>query len=148
MISGDTNLFVYAHDNRDPAKQSTARLLIDAMGGQRTALGLQVIGEVQNALRRRLRAPAQEAYRIASDLLEAFDTFAYDERAVAVALEEAAEGRLSYWDALLLAAAASAGVRVMLSEDMGDGFVFRDVEVVNPFGSGGASRRARHLLAL
>jgi predicted nucleic acid-binding protein len=148
MISADTNLFVYAHDNRDLAKQATARRLIGAMARQRTALGLQVIGEAQNALRRRLRMPAPEAYRIAADLLAQFESFAYDERAVAAALVSASEGHLSYWDALLLNAAAAAGVRTMLSEDMADGFVFRDVEVVNPFGPGGASLRARRLLAL
>jgi predicted nucleic acid-binding protein len=148
MISCDTNLFVYAHDNRDLAKQSTARLVLGALAGREAAIGLQVVGEVQNALRKRLKTPAQVAYSLASDLLLEFDSFAYDERAVGMALAEAIAGRLSYWDALLLSAADEAGIRTMLSEDMADGLVFGGLEVINPFGAAGPSERVRQLLAL
>jgi predicted nucleic acid-binding protein len=148
MISGDTNLFVYAYDNRDLAKQSTARGVMAAMAGRSAAIGLQVVGEVQNALRKRLRTPREVAFQMASDLLMEFETFGYDERAVSIALCEALAGRLSYWDALLLAAADAAGVEVMLSEDMADGLRFGGLQVVNPFGGDGPSHRARQLLAL
>jgi predicted nucleic acid-binding protein len=148
MISCDTNLFVYAYDNRDLTKQSTARLVLATLPGRGAAVGLQVVGEVQNALRKRLRAPPQVAYELAADLLTQFSSFAYDERAVGIALAEAIAGRLSYWDALLLAAADGAGVHTMLSEDMADGLVFGELEVVNPFGRDGPSDRARRLLAL
>ena len=57
-----------------------------------------------------------------------------------------ASGRLSYWDALLLTSAREIGVKVMLSEDMQDGFRFGVIEVVNPFApEGGLSVRARLL---
>jgi len=148
MISCDTNLFVYAHDNSDLPKQSTARLVLSALAGREVALGLQVVGEVQNALRKRLKTPAQIAYRVASDLLLEFDSFAYDERAVDLALAAASAGRLSYWDALLLAAADQAGVKTMLSEDMSNGLTFGGLEVINPFGVAGPSERVRQLLAL
>ena len=148
MISCDTNLFVYAHDNRDLTKQSTARLVLGALAHRETAVGLQVVGEVQNALRKRLKTPDRIAYGLASDLLVDFASFAYDERAVGTAIAEALAGRLSYWDALLLAAADQAGVRTMLSEDMLDGLTFGGLEVINPFGAAGPSERVRELLAL
>jgi predicted nucleic acid-binding protein len=148
MISSDTNVFVYASDPRDPVKRATADAIVDALGRVDSALGLQVVGELQNALRRRVRTPPLVAYRAARDLLKRFQTFAYDERAVELALAEATVGRLSYWDALLLAAADAAGVTVMLSEDMADGLVFGALEVVNPFGPDGPSARVRSLLAL
>ena len=37
------------------------------------------------------------------------------------------------WDAIMLAAAAHAGCRVLLSEDMQHGFIWRGVEIRNPF---------------
>ena len=42
--------------------------------------------------------------------------------------------RLSFWDALILQAAAAAGCRELLSEDMQAGIRHGGVVVVNPFG--------------
>ena len=41
--------------------------------------------------------------------------------------------RLRIFDAVILAAAAEAGCHQLLTEDMHNGFVWRGVEVVNPF---------------
>ena len=40
---------------------------------------------------------------------------------------------LSFWDALIVAAAQSAGCERLLSEDFTDGETYGGVEVVNPF---------------
>jgi predicted nucleic acid-binding protein len=40
---------------------------------------------------------------------------------------------LAAWDAVIVAAAAQAGCRYLLSEDMHDGFSWRGVTVANPF---------------
>jgi predicted nucleic acid-binding protein len=40
---------------------------------------------------------------------------------------------LRIWDAVILAAAASAGCRLLLSEDMQEGFTWNGVTVTNPF---------------
>lgn len=147
MISCDTNLVIYAYDNRNLVKQSTARTVLEALSAKGAVIGLQVVSEVQNALRRRLKTPAAIACEAAAALLTEFDSFAYDERAVSIALTEAIAGRLSYWDALLLAAADAAGVRTMVSEDMADGLRFGQLEVVNPFGASGPGERLKALLA-
>lgn len=148
MISADTNVFVYTSDGRDQLRRGIADAVVEALGGADGVVALQVIGELQNALRRRLRLPAPAACEAARHLLGRFPTFAYDERAVEIALGEAIAGRLGYRDALLLAAADAAGVKVMLSEDMADGLVFGGLEVVNPFGLQGPSARVRQLLAI
>jgi predicted nucleic acid-binding protein len=49
------------------------------------------------------------------------------------ALTLASTHQLQFWDALILATAADAGCRILLSEDMSDGFVWRGCTVVNPF---------------
>jgi predicted nucleic acid-binding protein len=148
MISADTNVFVYVSDHRDAAKQAAAIAIVDALGRADTSIGLQVVGELQNALRCRIRVAPAAAYKAARGVLLRFNTFAYDERAVTIALAEADAGRLSYWDGLLLAAADAAGVKVMISEDMQGGMTFGGVEVVSPFGPAGPSDRVRRLLGL
>lgn len=45
----------------------------------------------------------------------------------------AADHNLQVWDALILSTAASAGCRVLLSEGMQHGFVWRGCTIVNPF---------------
>ena len=41
--------------------------------------------------------------------------------------------QLSYWDALILAAAQRSGARYLLSEDFQDEREYADVKVLNPF---------------
>jgi predicted nucleic acid-binding protein len=40
---------------------------------------------------------------------------------------------LSFWDAVILSAAAGAECHLLLSPDMQDGFVWQGVTIVNPF---------------
>jgi predicted nucleic acid-binding protein len=58
------------------------------------------------------------------------------------ALNLASEHRLQIWDAVILSAASSAGCRLLLSEDLQDGFTWNGLTVVNPF-----SKTPHHLLA-
>ena len=41
--------------------------------------------------------------------------------------------KTSWWDSLIVAAAQSAGCRYLLSEDLQQGQIFDNVQVVNPF---------------
>ncbi|WP_282008898.1 PIN domain-containing protein [Brevundimonas aveniformis] len=138
MISIDTNVLVYVSDDDEPAKQATARDLIRAAMLRPTRLGLQVVGELQNVLLRRLKQPPWVAAQNARNVLHAFDTFAANERASEEALTQMAAGRLSYWDALLVFSARDAGVKTLLTEDMQDGAVVGGVTIINPFAPDGS----------
>ena len=48
-------------------------------------------------------------------------------------MDIAADHRLQIWDALILSVAAENGSRLLLSEDLQDGFTWHGVTVVNPF---------------
>jgi predicted nucleic acid-binding protein len=56
------------------------------------------------------------------------------------AADLATDHQLSIWDAIILSAASQAGCRLLLSEDLQDGFTWGGVTVVNPFSA------PRHLL--
>jgi len=49
------------------------------------------------------------------------------------AMDVAAVHELATWDAVILAATAEAGCRLLLSEDMQEGFTWGGVTIVNPF---------------
>ena len=148
MITADTNVFIYLHDEAEPAKRAIARQVLQGLIARDVSIALQVVGEVQNVLRRRLKVPPWLAAQEARNLLESFDTFPASREASFLALAEAAAGRSSYWDALLVASAREAGCHVLLSEDMTDGAHVLGVRIVNPFSKDGLSEAAQEVMGL
>lgn len=142
----DTNVFVYALDERDASKQATSVALIERLRSGQCLVALQSCGELYAALTRRLKRAPWEAAQAAHNVLAAFDSFGASRGAVERALAEAMAGRFSYWDALLLSSAHEAGCAYCFSEDMTDGARLGGVEVVHPFAAKGLSRRAREIL--
>ncbi len=61
------------------------------------------------------------------------------------ALDLATDHKLQFWDALIVATAASSGCSLLLSEDMQDGFAWRGITVVNPFSAKPHRKLARVL---
>jgi predicted nucleic acid-binding protein len=64
---------------------------------------------------------------------DGYATPATTQATMLAATDLAADHALSIWDAVILAAAADAGCRLLLSEDMQDGFSWRGLTVANPF---------------
>lgn len=147
MITIDSNVVIYSLDDRDPDKQAVAIDLLSRMVDQSCAIGLQVVGEVQNVLRRKLGQPPWVAAQAARNLLVSFPTYTATPTAAEAALTQMAAGRFSYWDALLLASGREAGCMTIFSEDMREGLAWNGIEIVNPFGANGLSDRAISIMA-
>jgi predicted nucleic acid-binding protein len=131
----DSNVLIYAVDNRFPDRQDRAQGIIQrAARTGRCVLATQNVGEFFHAVtRKRLGDPAT-ALRKARELLVMFPTLqAPDAAAIRMALDATATGRFAYWDALLLATLGRAGCTALLSEDMQDGSSLAGVTVRNPF---------------
>lgn len=148
MISADTNVFAYLYDDDSPEKQGVSRELVRRLAGQECIVGLQVVGELTNALRRKLKKTPAASAQAGRNLMRGFPTFLPTAEAAAWALDQAAAATLQYWDALLVASAHRAGVRILLSEDMADGAEIGGVLIVNPYAEGGLSQTARRVLEL
>ena len=148
MITVDTNVLIYLWDNDAPEKMEIARQVTAALFNGSRRLALQVIGETQNVLRRKLLQPPWQAAQNARNLLTSFDTFAASEANAAESLTLMAAGQMSYWDAMIVTAARDAGCTVLLSEDMQAGTRFGALEILNPFGDPAADGRLRDLLSL
>jgi predicted nucleic acid-binding protein len=134
MNAADTNVWIYFHDRRDPAKYAAARQLITGM--KDLLLPWQVGCEFMAASRK--LEPFGFTNDMAWQALAAMQT-ASDE----VALPDAADwsaardlqrsDMLSFWDALLLATCIRHGVTTLYSEDFGSPRTIRGINVVNPF---------------
>ena len=138
MNAVDTNVFVYALDDSEPAKQAKARELLDRLVQPPidTVLPWQVAGELLNCLRKwesadRITAADVEAnFR---DVLSMFPLRLPDARTFEVSFDLRARFSLSHWDSMLLAACKEAGITTLFSEDLGAGTNYDGVTVVNPF---------------
>jgi predicted nucleic acid-binding protein len=125
----DTNILIYAFAANDP-RSARAEALI-AEGG---VVGVQVLNEFTNVTRRKLTWDWKEveaALGVIKDLLGPVRplTAAIHAEAVAVARDH----RLSFYDALIVAAAADAGCRLVFSEDLQHGRKFGALTIENPF---------------
>lgn len=131
-IALDTNVLAYA-EGVDGAERQVATLGVLAdLPSERIVVPVQVLGEFFHVLLRKKRSPEAARAAVAAwrDSCETFETSA---ETLSRGLDLAVDHRLGTWDAVILAAASGAGCRILLSEDMQDGFTWGGVTVVNPF---------------
>lgn len=132
-VALDTNLLVYAETTQNRDKSAAAQAVLRGLRLHTLCIGVQVLGELFNALVRKghwARASAKERVLAWSTAARVLDSSA---TAMTIALEMAVQNRLQIWDALLLAVAAEAGCDLLLSEDLQHGYRAGGMLVVNPF---------------
>lgn len=129
----DTNVFVYRFDTTEPAKQRQAEQWLDFLWHDELGrVSTQVQHELYATLTRKLTMPRDEARQIVA-ALQAWNPVLVDHAVVQRAWGIADRFSLSWWDALIVAAAQTAGARTLLSEDLQVGATYDTIEVVSPF---------------
>lgn len=138
----DTNVLVYANDRTETAKQPAAiQLITDGIRSGRAVISSQVLGEFWVTVTQKIQVPLDR--RTAEREVEHLRAMRivsveYDTVRTAIRLQE--RHRVSYWDALILAAASLAGCGDVYSEDLNAGQRYGRVVVRDPFAAtGGAS---------
>ena len=134
-VALDTNVLAYAEGINSAGKRDAALELVRNLSQEATVIPVQVLGELFNVLVRKAgksRADAREALLSWRDTFPAAETTS---EAMLAAMDLATDHQLSIWDAVILAVASQAGCRLLLSEDLQDGFTWGGVTVVSPFAS-------------
>lgn len=135
-------MLVYARDSSEPEKQRTAMSWMRELWQSRSGrVSQQVLQEYYVTVTRKLRPglPAAMARDDVRSLMQ------WDPVQAGPALVEQAwaiEERhgLSFWDAMIVAAAAASGAAKLLTEDLQAGAELEGVLIVDPFGAGAPSR--------
>jgi predicted nucleic acid-binding protein len=131
----DTNVLVYARDRTDEEKNRVALAWLSALWDARAGrLSWQVLQEYYVTVTRRLDSPRDPALAredVASLVTWRPGSIGLSTMDAAWSLED--RFQLSWWDALIVAAAGAAECTHLLSEDLQDGQVFDGVTVVSPF---------------
>jgi predicted nucleic acid-binding protein len=133
MIAIDTNVLVYGEAVGDGATQQRARHAVEAALGEGAVIPAQALAELFRVLSRKSRLPEAVARERVARYQRSATVAPTTNATLAIALDLATDHKFQIFDAIILAASAEAGCRMLLSEDMQDGFVWRGVTVVNPF---------------
>ena len=136
LVFVDTNILAYARDKRSPAKRAVAECWLTSLARSRTGrISWQVLSEFYSVAThpRKLAVPAERA-RADVIALQAWNPIAPDAATFEFAWRLADRHALSWWDALILAAARRGNCDLLLSEDLQNGLVIDGVlRVVDPF---------------
>jgi predicted nucleic acid-binding protein len=132
-IALDTNVLAYAEGASGAVMRDKALELIQRLPSEAIVLPVQTLGELFNVL---VRKAKRRPSRARAAVLSWRDAYAVVETSAAVivnATDLASDHGPTIWDSVVLAASAEAECRLLLSEDLQEGFTWRGVTVTNPF---------------
>ena len=131
----DTNILIYQMDNRDVVKQKKCRELVRALVLRHEAvISTQILQEFYVACTAKLKVKPilvkgmihgfqnMEVVTVGADLInEAIDT--------------SIQYQISFWDSIVVVSAESAKCQYLITEDLNEGQVIRNVKIQNPMNS-------------
>lgn len=130
----DTNILIYAHDVDAGDRHWQAKAVVRALWETGTGmLSTQVLSEFYVNVTRKIPSPLPPAR--ARAIIEPYLSWKIQTlgpESVLAASEIQQRHRISYWDALIVHAAAIGGASRLYSEDLNDGQMIEGVQVVNP----------------
>ncbi len=131
----DTNVLVYQFDAREPEKQARAQAWLGHLWGAHTgSVSFQVLQEFYATVTRKLQPGLNpEVARKVVRALWAWQPIVVDERISTIAWADQDRFGLSFWDALIVAAARVAGCSYLLTEDLQHDQDLDGLRVTNPF---------------
>jgi predicted nucleic acid-binding protein len=130
----DTNVLLYAVDGRDAGKREAARAWLDRLWREGTGrISWQILHEYYVNAVRKMGLP-EETARASVESMTAWRPADMSLGLIQFAWNWMDRAHLSYWDALVVAAAERTGCRYLLSEDFQAGRKLGDLTIVNPFG--------------
>jgi predicted nucleic acid-binding protein len=143
-VAVDTNVLAYAEAVNGAKNRDAAVALLRALPPESTLVPVQALGELFTVLVRKAGKSRADAAAAVLSWGDAFPLIETSNEVLLAATDLSEAHQLNLWDAVMLSAAADARCRLLLSEDLQEGFTWRGVTVTNPF----ASRRHPLLEAL
>jgi predicted nucleic acid-binding protein len=131
----DTNILAYAEGVNGLPRKKAAHDIIGKLPVGNTVIPVQVLGELFHVLVGKAGRPPERARNAILSWQDAFPLIETSPAVLSSAIDLAADHKLAIWDAVIFAAAATAGCRLLLSEDLQSGFTWNGITVANPFAS-------------
>lgn len=131
----DTNILVYAHDVDAGQRHALAARLVAELWETRAAvISTQVLQELYVNVTRKIPSPLPRP--VARQIVRTYAAWRVEpigppEIVLASELEE--QHQLSFWDALIVAAALKSGATRIVTEDLSAGRSIAGIRIENPF---------------
>jgi predicted nucleic acid-binding protein len=132
-IALDTNILAYAEGVNGAARANEAIAILSRLSAGDIIIPIQALAELFNVLVKRGKCSRDEAEGVISRWLDVRATEDTTHARLAQAMALSRLHQLNIFDAVILVTAADAGCRILLSEDLQDGFVWGGCTVCNPF---------------
>ncbi len=132
-VALDTNILVYAEGANGPEMREKTIGLIEKLPVDSIVVPVQTLGELYQVLVRKAGRSRLDARTTILGWRDAFPLIDTTATVILAATGLATDHRLQIWDAVVLAAAAAADCRLLLSEDLQDGFTWSGTTIANPF---------------
>jgi predicted nucleic acid-binding protein len=133
-VAIDSNVLAYAEGVNGAASRDAALRVLEQLPPESTFVPVQALGELFNVLVKRAKRSRAAASAAVLSWGDAFPLIDSSNDVMLAASTLSTTHQLGIWDAVMLSAAADARCRLLLSEDLQDGFTWRGVTVTNPFG--------------
>lgn len=134
-VALDTNVLAYAEGINDADRRQSALDLIRRLPQETIVLPVQVLGELFNVLVRKAGKSRADARDALMSWRDAFPVIETSPEIMLAAADLATDHRFGIWDAVILSTASKANCRLLLSENLQEGFTWGGLTVVNPFAS-------------
>ena len=130
----DTNILIYAHDLSAGDRHAKASAIIESLWETETGvISTQVLQEFYVTLTRKIKNPLKpdEAREIIRNYI-AWPVQINDPETTIRASEIEEKNSLSFWDALIVAAALRLQAKKIISEDLNHGQIIEGILIENP----------------
>lgn len=134
-VALDTSILAYAEGINGAEKRDTALELLRNVPQEVAVIPIQVLGELYNVFVRKAGRSPEMARDALLSWRDAFPVAGTTPEVMMMAADLAADHHFGIWDAVILSTASQTGCRLLLSEDLQDGFTWGGVTVANPFAS-------------
>ena len=127
----DTNIFIYYQRSDDYTKHKISE---DTINFFDCVVSTQVLNEICNLLTCKYPIPPSEIKKYIKDIINSTALVIITQTLIIKALELNSKYSISYYDALMVAAALEADCKYLISEDMQDGLIIdKKLQIVNIF---------------
>ena len=128
----DTNILIYQLDNRDPVKQKKCRDTVRALVFNHEAvISTQILQEYYVACTTKLKIKPLLVKGIMHGF-ENMEIVTIGTDSINNAIDTSIQYQISFWDSLIVVAAECAKCQYLLTEDLNEGQIIRNVRIRNP----------------
>jgi predicted nucleic acid-binding protein len=130
----DTNILVYTVDKFDRNKQKIARKLVkEAILNDTAVISTQVVQEFYNVCTVKLHMEPLKVKGYIHNYIENIEVVQTGSTIIERGIDISIISQISFWDALLIAAAEFSNSVELITEDLNDGQIINGIKIRNPF---------------